>query len=191
MCSFYHHLDHHACYVCAQATLLIVPTYIRSKKILILICTCICTCIVNINQPYLLGSHRICVSMAKSTWYHIAAHALIGFHVCQYDGTFIHYLLSYSKFYHIYIKMDGGKVFYWEKLGTVAILACAVAMKSATYSQRRLTVIILFRVAITKWKIHINFIKFINILPRQNFTPYGITISISANLQNAQAPMKI
>ena len=26
-----------------------------------------------------------------------AACALIGFHVCQYDGTFLHYNLSYSR----------------------------------------------------------------------------------------------
>ena len=43
----------------------------------------------------------------------IAAHALIGFHVYRYDGTFIHYLPSYSKLSHFY-KDGWGEVIYWE-----------------------------------------------------------------------------
>ena len=70
----------------AHTDLLVIRIYSYvASWFLIPVCTCICTRI-NCNwhkhksaTPF-LGSHR---SMAKGTWYHIAAHALIGFHACQ------------------------------------------------------------------------------------------------------------
>ena len=77
MCSLYCHLDRHAYCAC---TALLAIAIIRSEKIFN---TGMHMCIVidiNINQLHLLGSHRICVSMAKDTWYYIVACALV--HTC-------------------------------------------------------------------------------------------------------------
>ena len=86
MCSFYHHLDHEAHCACH----LISYTFSMHMRLHMY-----CNRYKHKSAtPFWVAAGYVCMSMAKGMQYNIAVCALIGFHMCRYDQTFILQLLT-------------------------------------------------------------------------------------------------